>query len=194
MHQPIIAIDHRHLAAESTHRLGQLQSDIAAADHEKMCGDFLQFECFDVCMGLRLNKARNGFEDGACPCVDDHIGASELTRCAVRKCGLQSLGANEASGAEDEFRAARLVVVEIYVIPARYHLAFAFAHSPHVDGEISFGDAELFTSAKVRSNLRTVNDVLAGQTGDVRARPADVLALDHRDTLSLLGKSPRSNG
>src|SRR5215470_18522596 len=194
MHQPIIAIDHSHLAAESTHGLGQLYSDIAAADHEKMCGDFLQFECFDVCKGLRLNKARNWFEHSACPGVDDHMGSSELTRGSVRQCGLQSLGANEASGAEDEFRAARLVVVEIHVIPARYHRAFAFAHSAHVDGKVSFGDTELFTSAKVRSNLRTVQDVLAGQTGDVRARPADVLALDHRDTLPLLGKSPRRDG
>src|SRR5215510_9161971 len=159
MHQPIIAIDHRHRTSEATHRLGQLQSDIAAADHEKMCGYFIQFECFNMCEGLRITKARNGFEHSPCSCVDDHMGASELTRCSVRQCGLHSLGANEAAGAEDEFRAARLVVVEIHVIPARYHPAFAFAHSAHVDGEVSFGDAELFTSAKVRSNLRTVTDV-----------------------------------
>src|SRR5262245_50761465 len=193
MHQTIIAIDHRHLASESTHGLGQLQSDIAAADHEKMFGYFIQFECFDVCKGLRINKARNWFEDSACTCVDDHMGSSESTRCSVRKCGLHACRADEASEDEDEFHAALLVVIEIHVSPARYHLAFAFAHSVHVDSEVSFDDAELFTSTKVRSNLRTVNDVLAGQTGDVRARPADVFALDHRDTLSLLGKSPRSD-
>jgi hypothetical protein len=34
MQQPVIAFDHRHLAAESAHRLGQLYSDVAAADHK----------------------------------------------------------------------------------------------------------------------------------------------------------------
>src|SRR5262245_1411861 len=119
MHQPIIALDHRHLAAEATHGLGQLYADIAAADHDQMCGDYIQLEGFDMCEGLRLNKARNGFEDSARTGVDNHIGSSELTRGAVRQCGLQSLGANEASGAEDECRTARLVVIEIHVIPAR---------------------------------------------------------------------------
>ena len=33
-HQPLVAIDHRHFAAESPHRLGQLYSDVAAADHK----------------------------------------------------------------------------------------------------------------------------------------------------------------
>jgi hypothetical protein len=39
-----------------------------------------------------------------------------------------------------------------------------------------------------------VNDVLAGPTGDVRTRSTDVFALDHRDTLTLAGKGPGSNG
>src|SRR5262245_21763991 len=33
-HQPLVAIDHRHLAAKSAHRLGQFYSDVAAADHK----------------------------------------------------------------------------------------------------------------------------------------------------------------
>src|SRR5262249_47657678 len=143
MHQPIVAIDHSHLASESMHCLGQLQSDIAAADHEEMCGDFIQFECFDVCKGLRSNKAGNWFEDSACTCVNDHMGSSESTRCSVRKCGLQRSRADEASGAEDEFRAALLVVIEIHVIPARYHLAFALEHSAHVNAEVSRCESDL---------------------------------------------------
>jgi hypothetical protein len=49
--------------------------------------------------------------------------------------------------------------------------------------EISFGDAELFASA---NNLRAVNDVFAWRAGDVRARPADVFALDDCDVLPAL--------
>src|SRR5580658_4900267 len=59
--------------------------------------------------------------------------------------------------------------------------------------DISFGDAELFASAKVRSNLRAVNDVFAWQAGDVRARPVDVFAFDDCDALPALTKGPGSD-
>jgi len=56
--------------------------------------------------------------------------------------------------------------------------------------DISFGDAELFASAKARSNLRHVNDVFAWRAGDVRARPADVFVFDDCDALPALNKGP----
>ena len=59
--------------------------------------------------------------------------------------------------------------------------------------DISFGDAELFVSAKVQSNLRAVNDVFAWQAGDLRARPADVFAFDDYDALPALSKGPGSD-
>jgi hypothetical protein len=59
--------------------------------------------------------------------------------------------------------------------------------------DTSFGDAELFVSAKVRSNLRAVNDVFAWQAGDVRARLADVFAFDDYDALPALSKGPGSD-
>jgi hypothetical protein len=37
-HQPPVAIDHRHLAAESSRRLGHLHSDVAPADNSKCPG------------------------------------------------------------------------------------------------------------------------------------------------------------
>jgi hypothetical protein len=54
--------------------------------------------------------------------------------------------------------------------------------------DISFGDAELFASAKVRSSLRAVNDICAWRAGDVPARPADVFAFDDCVALFALSK------
>src|SRR5260370_6593656 len=190
MHKPVITIDQRNFAAEAAHCLRQLQSNIAAADHEKMFRYFIQFECFDMGEGLRFSKARNWFERSACAGVDDHIGSLELPGCSVRERGLQCSRADEAPGAEDEFSAGLLVVAEIHVIPIRYHFAFAFANSAHINAEVSLGDAELFASAKVRGHLRAVNDILARQTRDVWARTANVSALDHCDALSFAGKRP----
>src|SRR5262249_15638687 len=118
----------------------------------------------------------------------------ELTRYSVRECDLQRSRADEAPGAEDEFRAVLLVVAEIHVIPAGYHPAFAFANGAHIHGEVSFGYAELFTSAKVRGNLRAVNATFAGRPRVVWARPADIFALDHCDALALPGKGPGGEG
>src|ERR1700761_181477 len=146
-----------------------------------------------MCEGLCLNQTRNGIDCSSSTRADNHIGPSQLTRCSVSELGLYCFRPEEASRAEDEFRAALFVIAEIHVIPARHHAAFALANSAHVHSEISVGDAELFASANVPSNLRAVNDVFAGQTGDIRARSANVFALDNRDTLPLPGKRPGSN-
>ena len=49
MQQAVIAIDQSHFAAEAAHCLGQLQTNVAAADYEKMFGYLIQFKCFDMC-------------------------------------------------------------------------------------------------------------------------------------------------
>ena len=78
-------------------------------------------------------------------------------------------GTNETTRPKNEFRAALFVVLEIDVIPMRHHSAFALADGAHVDREISLRYPELFTSAKVGSDLCTMNDVLAREARDVRA-------------------------
>ena len=58
-HQALVAVDHRHLAAESTHRLRQLDPDVAAADDQQMFGNHIQFQRLDVRQRLRLGKPGN---------------------------------------------------------------------------------------------------------------------------------------
>jgi hypothetical protein len=102
--------------------------------------------------------------------------------------------ANETCGTGDEFHAGLFVVVELRFVPSRNHLAFPVANHRHIHGEISFGYSELLASADVGSDPRAVYNILAGETGDVRARSANVFALNRRDALSLPRKSPGSDG
>ena len=61
-HQPSVAINHSHFAAESAHRLGKLYSDVATADDEQMFGNLIQFERLDMREGLCFSKTRNCFQ------------------------------------------------------------------------------------------------------------------------------------
>ena len=49
-----------------------------------------------------------------------------------------------------------------------------------------------FRSAKVRRDLRAVDDALAPKARNVRARSGDEFSLDDGDTLPIAGKRPRS--
>ncbi len=78
-HQPPIAIDYRHLAAEAAHRLGHLHSDVAAADNKQVFGDFIEFKSLDMRERLRFRKTRNCLQCGTRACTNDHIRAPQLT-------------------------------------------------------------------------------------------------------------------
>ena len=71
-----------------------------------------------------------------------------------------------------------------------HHLALALTHGSHVDVNILFADSELVAAIKERSNLGAVDDILARQARDVRARAAHIFALDHHHALSLLSGGP----
>src|SRR6478672_9217185 len=159
-----------------------------------MFGDLVQFERFDMCERLRLSKSWSRIYNCARPGTDDHIGSAELALRSIAQCGLHSPVSDEASGATNEFRAGLLVIVEIEFVQARYHRSFAATDGRHIDSEILPNDTEFLTSAKVGRDLRTVNDILARQAGDVRARSANIFAVDHCDTLSLRGKGPCRDG
>ena len=83
------------------------------------------------------------------------------TRSPIRKYGFNRFWTDEATRPKNKFRAALLIVFEINVIPLRHHAAFALTHDAHVDREIFLRYPEPFTSAKVGSDLCTMNDILA---------------------------------
>src|SRR5580692_4103769 len=73
---------------------------------------------------------------------------------------------------------------------ARHHRAFSLADTGHLDRESFVIDTELLSLAEVTSDFGAVDNVLAGQAGDVRAGATDVFAFNHGYPASLLPKSP----
>jgi len=51
-------------------------------------------------------------------------------------------------------------------------------------------NAKLFASAKVVHNFRTMDNVLARKARNIRARAANILAIDDCDTLAFASKRP----
>src|SRR5258706_1762839 len=116
-----------------------------------------------MCEGFGVGKGGDGFDLCVAARSDGHIAPGKVLCLPASKFCFKRLGTDKASRAEDEFRAGLLIVLDINVIPAGYHSAFAFANSAHVHREVPFGRAELFTSAEIRGYLRAVNNILTGQ-------------------------------
>src|SRR3984885_13962103 len=185
-----IAVDQRDLGAETAEGLGKFESDVTATQNQKMFRDVIKFQGLDVGQRLRLGQSRNWLKRGARAGVDDDILAAKRALPAVGHLGFDGLGANEASCAHHQLRAALLVLVEMNINKVPHHQALALTHSCHVDANILFADTELVAAIKIRSNLGAVDDVLAGQARDVRARAAYIFAFDHNHALPLLCGGP----
>src|SRR5258707_4898708 len=193
-HQPPVAIDHRHLAAEAAHRLGHLHSDVAPTDNKQVFGNFIEFKSLDMRERLRFRKARNSLQRGTRARTNDHIRAPQLTCGPIGQGDFHRSRSYESARSQYELGSLVPVIFHFHLVQADAHPALALAHARHVDREAIECDAEFLASAKVRCDFRAVDDVLARQARDVRARPADIFALDDCDSLSLASKSPRRDG
>src|SRR5215813_8143686 len=159
-----------------------------------MFGNFAEFERLDMRERFRFMKAWNRSQTGPRTGTHDHICTTQVTRGAVRECDLQRSRAYELSCSQNKLCSSFAVVLQIHLVQAPHHLALALTHARHVNGEAVMSNAEFFASAEVGGDLRTVDDVLAWQASDVRARSANVLAVDDGDTLSFSRKGPRGEG
>src|SRR3984893_5811460 len=168
-HQPLVAINHSHFAAESPHGLGKLYSYVATADNEQMIGDLAYFERLDVREGLCVSKTRNCFQCGPGAGADDHIRTAELTSAPVGEGGLHSSRSNEPSGAQNELGARLPVILHIHLVQADDHLALAVSDARHLNREPIVSNGKLFASAKVVHNFRTMDNVLPRKERNIRA-------------------------
>lgn len=96
-YQPLVRIDHRYKAAKASHRLGQLYSDVAAADDKEMFGNFVEFECLDMCERLRFSQTRNLRQRGPGTGTDDHVCAAQMAGSSFRESDLYGSWSYEAS-------------------------------------------------------------------------------------------------
>src|SRR5580704_17619809 len=121
-----IAVDQRDLGAETAEGLGKFESDITSAQNQEVFRDVIKFKCLDVGQRLRLGQSRNWLKRGARAGVDDYIFATECACPAVGQLDFDRLGANKASCAHHQFRAAlRVVGVAKNVDNVPHHLALA---------------------------------------------------------------------
>src|SRR5580704_9698477 len=168
-HQPPVAIDHRHFAAEAAHGLRKLNSYVAAADDEQMFGNFIEFKRLDVREWLRFRKTRSCIQRGTRARTDNHVRAPQLTCGAIGHGDFHSSRSNESPRAQYEFGACVPVILHIHFVQVDDHFALAVSDARHVNRETIACDTEFLGSASVVHNFRAVDDVLAGKARDVRA-------------------------
>src|SRR5713101_2539691 len=143
-----------------------------------------------LCFSKTWNCSQRGSSTGA----DDHVGAAQLTNSPVGESRLQRSRSYEQSGSENKIRSRVPVIFQIHLVQACDHLALAVTDAGHIDREAIASHAKLLASARVGCDLRTVDDVFAWQARDVRARTANVFAVDHGDALALSSERPGSDG
>src|SRR3984893_15234412 len=147
-HQPPIAIDHRHLAAEAAHRLGHLHSDVAPTNNKQVFGNFIEFKSLDMRERLRLRKTGNCLQRGARARTNDHIRATQLACSPIGQRDFHCSRSQEPARSQYELGSRVPVIFHIYLVQAAHHPAFALAHARHVVREAVVCDAEFLASAK----------------------------------------------
>ena len=143
----MVAVDHRHPAAESAHRLRQFETHITASQDQQMLRNVIQFQRLDVGQRLRLRQPGNLGNVACVPVLMTIFFPRNEPRPTVGQRNLDGFGPRSALTRES-VPLRCLVVVEMHLDQAVDHLALAFAHRSHVDSHILFADAELLASKK----------------------------------------------
>src|SRR5215471_4363790 len=160
-----------------------------------MFGHPVKFECLNMRKRFRFNKPRDRFQAGSRTRADDHVGAAQQTLGSIGESNFYSSRRDEPTGpSQNQYRSGVSVAFKVHVVETGHHLALALADIRHLDCEVVVSDAKLCASANVGCDLRAVDDVLARETRDVRARSANIFAVDYNDVFSFASKRPRSNG
>jgi hypothetical protein len=118
-------LDKGHAAAEAAVGLGKFEADIPAAEDDKVLGHPPEFEALDVRERSGLGQARDGWDRGVGPQIEEDPVAGQDTGAAVVQPYLERLLGDEAPGAHDQFGPARLVVVQVQADQAVDHVVLA---------------------------------------------------------------------
>jgi hypothetical protein len=179
-------LDDRNAAAEATIRLCHFQADIPAAEHDQMLRHIVEFQSLDV--GKRPGRIEAGYSRNGrvCSDVEKNLIARQHARPAVVQTHLERFRRHEIPCSHDQFRAARLVLLQMYGDQAFDHVALALTDFGHVDRDGTRVRAEVCSVMHQVGDLRAPDLVLAGEAVDVRARAANPTALHHG------GPSPRA--
>ena len=177
-HELPARFDDRHATAEAAIGLRHFDADIAAAQHDQVRRQIVEFQRLD--MGQRAGRfeARNIRNGGMRADIDDDLVAGEQAGAAIVQGDLDGLRADEAAAAHDEFGAAALVGAQVEFDLAIDHVLLAAAHLAHVGLDRVRHRAELRGVPDEMGDPRAPEFVLGRQAGDGGARAADPAALD----------------
>jgi hypothetical protein len=176
-------LDDGHPRAEPPHGLCQFEPDVAAAHDNQVPGQPVQVEELDV--SHRPGRGQAG-QVGHCRVgaqVQEDAVAADPAGTAAGQFHLDGPRLGEAGVAHDEFGPAGPVPVQVQPAQAVDHDALPVLDALHAGGGRPRFDSEFGGPPGQGAHLGGVDDVLARQAGDVRARPADQLPLHHRRAL-----------
>jgi len=88
-HEPRSMLDDRDAAAEATVSLGQLEADVAAAEHDQMRRHIVELQSLDMGERPRRFETRNARNGRVRSDVEENLLAREHTRPAVVEADLE---------------------------------------------------------------------------------------------------------
>src|SRR3981189_1804266 len=127
-------LDHGHPAAEAAEGLREFHADIAAAEHDQVLGQPVEFECLYMGQGSSIGQARNA---GNCRLRAEiekdtlRLDPPHPARC---QSDVNGPGANEAALPEEEFEPVGCKPLAMDLNQAVDHLLLTLAYTLHVRG------------------------------------------------------------
>jgi hypothetical protein len=147
-------LDHRHAAAETVVSLCQFEADVAAAQHDQVLGQPVEFERLDVGERLGAREAGGGRDRRARPHVKENPLARQHARAAVAQTYLERFRRHEPPIPHDQLGAALPVQVQVQSDQPLDHLALPLAHLCHVnrDGPVTIPNCAASVGSWPRSS------------------------------------------
>src|SRR6266851_7936280 len=119
--------------------------------------------------------------------VEEHTFADNPSSAAVVERNLKHSRSNEASFTHNQFYSGVRGTLGVELMFRFDHLAFALLNASHVESAFIHLYSEFRAAPHQRCYSRGVDDVLARQARDIRARTAEPFPLDHRRAMTLIG-------
>lgn len=131
--------DQGHLRAKSPDCLRELETHVTTAQHNKVLGQPVEVESFDVRHRIRSHESRQFGDGRAGPEVEEDAVAEDGSGAAVPEIDFNGARSHEASVAHDQFGPARISAIEVHLMEPFDHQPLPSLHGLHVNAKgVSF--------------------------------------------------------
>src|SRR5215470_2079736 len=157
--------------------LRHFEANIATADHDEMRWQVVEFQSFDMGERSGCIEAWNVWNSSVGSEVEEDVVRRQRAGPAVTQGHLEHFRRHKTPAPHDQFRAARLVVLQMPGYLTFNHFALASTNRCHIDRDRTGHRAMLCGVPRQMRNLRVRNLVLAGHASDVDAGAPNPLPL-----------------